>query len=144
MPSLFLSLLLLFALPVSAELYKWTDAEGKIHFGDRPPENQATESLEIDVQNNDFELQSEESAAYFNKVRQNEAISQQKQARDAQNQAQAQQKKQALCQKARNHLATLQGPVYFEKEDGSTYEISEKEREARAKEFAKEVQRYCN
>lgn len=29
--------LLLAAVPAAAELYKWTDAEGKVHFSDQPP-----------------------------------------------------------------------------------------------------------
>lgn len=29
--------LILVGAPVSAELYKWTDAEGKVHFSDQPP-----------------------------------------------------------------------------------------------------------
>jgi hypothetical protein len=28
--------LILFSVNVSAEIYKWTDNQGKIHFGDRP------------------------------------------------------------------------------------------------------------
>lgn len=30
-------MLALLATPVGAEVYKWTDAQGKVHYGDRPP-----------------------------------------------------------------------------------------------------------
>jgi hypothetical protein len=35
-PQLLLTLLLLAALPTHAEIYKWTDENGKVHFGDAP------------------------------------------------------------------------------------------------------------
>lgn len=34
-----LSIGLLFAGSSTAELYKWVDAEGKVHYGDQPPQN---------------------------------------------------------------------------------------------------------
>jgi FKBP-type peptidyl-prolyl cis-trans isomerase len=30
-------MLLMLALPAGAEIYKWTDASGKVHYGDQPP-----------------------------------------------------------------------------------------------------------
>jgi glutaredoxin len=33
----------LLATPVLAEIYSWKDADGQVHFGDRPPAGQATE-----------------------------------------------------------------------------------------------------
>ena len=43
-----------FLKPFSAygEIYRWVDAQGKVHFGDRPPSTQKTEKLDIDIQNN--------------------------------------------------------------------------------------------
>lgn len=34
------------ALPVQAELYKWTDAEGRVHFTDKKPESTASKKVE--------------------------------------------------------------------------------------------------
>lgn len=34
------------ALPVQAELYKWTDAEGRVHFTDKKPESAASKKVE--------------------------------------------------------------------------------------------------
>ncbi len=34
-------LLVLLAWPAGAEIYKWTDAQGKVHYGDHPPANTA-------------------------------------------------------------------------------------------------------
>ncbi len=35
------------ALPVSAGIYRWVDADGKVHFGDRPPAAETTEEMNI-------------------------------------------------------------------------------------------------
>lgn len=36
---------LLAATPIAAEVYKWTDKDGRVHYGDRPPAPQAPELL---------------------------------------------------------------------------------------------------
>jgi glutaredoxin len=41
-PSLILLLALTFALPVNAEIYKWTDADGKAHFSASKPAHSAS------------------------------------------------------------------------------------------------------
>ena len=41
--------LLLFVLPAVAQVYKWTDSAGKVHYGDRPPEDAKKEELKIRI-----------------------------------------------------------------------------------------------
>ena len=38
---------LLLALPAHAEVYKWTDANGKVHYGDQPPVSSKTRTLDV-------------------------------------------------------------------------------------------------
>ena len=46
-------ILLLLCGPVQAEIYKWTDKEGNVHFGDKPAGGEAAESAQpITVQEN--------------------------------------------------------------------------------------------
>ena len=49
--------LLLLALAASfaahAQVYKWTDPSGKVHYGDRPPAETKTEKVKIDIQSYD-------------------------------------------------------------------------------------------
>lgn len=40
---LLIPLLLIFTFPVSAQVYKWTDAEGNVHFGNQPPPGEREE-----------------------------------------------------------------------------------------------------
>ncbi len=44
---LFMGILLL-ALPVTAEIYKWVDDEGNVHFGDKPQSKANAETVKID------------------------------------------------------------------------------------------------
>ncbi|MEZ5539069.1 MAG: DUF4124 domain-containing protein [Pseudomonadales bacterium] len=43
---LLLAILLGFLVPVRAEVYKWVDENGKVHFGDRAPEDKKSESID--------------------------------------------------------------------------------------------------
>ena len=42
-----LALLILFALPARAEIYKWTDEKGKVHYGDQAPADPKTKTLSV-------------------------------------------------------------------------------------------------
>ncbi len=47
---LFLALAMLLSIPVNqahGEIYRWKDAQGKVHFGDRPPPEATTRKVEI-------------------------------------------------------------------------------------------------
>ena len=40
---------LLLALPATAQVYKWTDPSGKVHYGDRPPDDAKKQELRIRI-----------------------------------------------------------------------------------------------
>jgi len=40
---------LITATGVTAEIYKWIDEQGNVHFTDRPPSNQVTEKIEVKI-----------------------------------------------------------------------------------------------
>jgi hypothetical protein len=42
-----LALLILFALPARAEIYKWTDEKGKVHYGDQAPASTKPKTLDV-------------------------------------------------------------------------------------------------
>ncbi|HET9679430.1 MAG TPA: DUF4124 domain-containing protein [Gammaproteobacteria bacterium] len=45
---LILLLTLLFVLPASAQVYRWVDDQGKVHYSDTPPPSEQAEALNID------------------------------------------------------------------------------------------------
>ena len=53
---LFLAALLL-AAPAAAQVYKWTDPSGKVHYGDRPPDDAKKEELKIRIPSYDGPVQ---------------------------------------------------------------------------------------
>ena len=40
---------LLFSMGASAEILKWTDSDGKVHFGDRPPADAVTSVVKVKI-----------------------------------------------------------------------------------------------
>ncbi len=44
-----LLILLLVVLPGSAEIYRWVDERGKVHFGDRAPEDKSAERVQLEI-----------------------------------------------------------------------------------------------
>ena len=48
----FVFILLLIVAPVSAGIYKWTDSDGNVHFGDRPAEIDSATELNIRIDKN--------------------------------------------------------------------------------------------
>ena len=48
---------LLLALPATAQVYKWTDPSGKVHYGDRPPDDAKKQELKIRIPSYDGPVQ---------------------------------------------------------------------------------------
>ena len=55
------------ALSAFAQVYKWTDSTGKVHYGDRPPDDAKTEQLKLDVRSYDGPVQVTDWAAILRK-----------------------------------------------------------------------------
>lgn len=43
------SLLILFSASVNAEIFRWVDEDGRIHFGDQPPAGAETDKIEVRI-----------------------------------------------------------------------------------------------
>lgn len=37
------------SLPANSEIYRWTDADGNVHFGDRPPVSKESRRIEVNI-----------------------------------------------------------------------------------------------
>ncbi len=142
MTKLLTSLALIVACQVStADVYRWTDENGKVHFGDRPPPATETKAIDTPIVNSD-------SSARLNRPL-TKMLDQERQAQaDKQKQRQAKQaeskkRQQALCQKARKKLKTFKGRVAFVKKDGSEVKVSENERRKLASNLEKQIRKNC-
>jgi glutaredoxin len=57
MNRMFVLAALLLALPATAQVYKWTDPGGKVHYGDSPPEDAKKQELRIRIPSYDGPVQ---------------------------------------------------------------------------------------
>lgn len=137
-----LSLFLLFSSALlHAEIYQWTDANGKVHFGDKAPKDNKAKKIETKSTNIDTsQEENEKLKQVFNNQSDAEKRYQQRNQQDSQ---QAQQKRQEACNAANRQLNILRGRVYFTDENGNDYEISEAEREQQAKQLAAKISQIC-
>jgi glutaredoxin len=49
MKKILVLLISFFSMAVNAEIYKWTDSAGKIHFSDQKPDNAKTEKVKVQI-----------------------------------------------------------------------------------------------
>jgi hypothetical protein len=129
---------LVLSLQVHAEVYRWTDANGKTHFGDKKPtaaaENITQKVKATNVDTSTSEHQKLESI--FRKENDADREYQQQQAKPNPELVQR-------CTEAKDYLNKISGRVQFLDEKGQPVHISEAERKQRAEEMQKTVKENC-
>lgn len=143
---LILSLLLACA-PASAEIVKWVDSEGKVHYGDQPPAS-AKKQQPMNIRNQPGALggtagqkSAAEQEAEFRRRRMEEADAEKKAAEDR---AQAEIAKRN-CADARNNLRALQEGVRLTKynEKGERVFLDDAERAKAMADAQQAVKDWC-
>lgn len=136
--------LLTLAAGASAQAYKWTDAQGKVHFSDTPPPDRKADKLSIKpavpenpeavARSRDWKTQLEES-----RVRQH-----QEQKREAAEQSKRQ-AAESRCQSARRDLDTYkrERPVFRYNKEGQKEYLEDKDRPAAMQRAQDRVDAYC-
>lgn len=125
-----------------AELYRWTDANGKVHYSDRKPDEQV-QSEQIDSSLKPLNI--DDSRQEWKKLEtvfpdhEDTSFSREKK----RNQQAQDEYYTKHCKEAREYLSKLKGPVYFVDEEGNEYDISEKERKEREKEMEALIAEHC-
>jgi len=140
MRALLLTLILMPAL-ASAQIYRWTDAEGRVHFGQRPPAG--AEQIEVRPQVVERDDQTREREArserFFDARRQ-----EQQAAREQASQTRAAREQE--CQGLRSQLSQLQLGGRFFRNDavGERVYYSDSELEAARQRLAARISQVCN
>jgi uncharacterized protein YdaL len=122
----------------NAEVYRWIDAKGKVHYGDKKP-GEAAENITEKVKKTNVDT----STAEHQKL---ETIFRKENDADREYQAQQAQPNQDLlkrCAEAKNYLNKISGRVQFFDENGQPVNISETERQERAKEWQNVIKENC-
>ena len=148
--ALLISLLVLNALPVTADakMYKWVDANGQLHFSDKPPPKDTVKdakeykpkqrihynkgaSTEEKQQRNQF-LRDRQKQADQNKAKQREA-------------SQDKKRNASYCKKQRIHYKALADKKYrrYIDDDGKYQVYTDETRAKRLKEMKRDLRKYC-
>lgn len=137
--------LLTFPLLAHAGVYKWVDANGQVHFGDRPPSQASSSEVEINAappQQDPTARQRREKVAEFLNAQQLEREErqavQQKERRQAQKQAE-------LCRKYQARLKHMDSisTFYNLNEEGERVFVSESENQAIRQRYRQKVSETC-
>jgi hypothetical protein len=121
---------------IHAEIYTWTDKNGKVHYADKPPTDKNIDAKLFTHQKNEPKVEPPIKRAKVEvPVKTNEQIAKENQVIRKQN-----------CLVAQKRLKMLQSntTVTQQDKDGNVYKISTKERVALRKETAKLVQEFCD
>ncbi len=108
----------LFLDPLQAEIYKWTDENGQVHFGDRPPDQKA-QKIEMDVSVSDSQrLEAERINQEFYQIA-NEIKKRESQ------EAAARQREQVDLEKRKSRCKAMQRHVNVINTDYAFYDIAQ-------------------
>ncbi len=152
--------LLLSALAISstgslAGIYKWVDAEGKVHYGQQRPANETAEKMTVQ------QYAPQDSSTYKRPGTQSsDDQTGEKLADDAKNQTQdkppikPEKKKEskadkkrrlAACAQARSNLSKMEsiGRIRSKDKDGNVTYVSQKQKEARMKQARSLISKHC-
>lgn len=138
---LLLFLLLLGAAAQAGDIYRWTDAQGRTHYGDRPPANGAEKIVEPPPPS---ALSPDEVNAKLEAIRaqRQTAAEERALAKEAQAKAAAEQKQRATeCAAARRQRDTLQAAQRIRDADGNWYTGEQRLQKMRELEAA--IRKHC-
>ena len=128
---------------VSADIQKWVDSNGQVHYGEQPPEGTRLETIDTSGSNvidtSDMRRRAKALDKQFESRRQYE-----KRQRQAQ---EKQQKKDAVyCQRAKQRLGIYRQkvPVFTTKADGSRDYVDDEERRQVIASLKRKIRRYCH
>ncbi len=138
--NLLFALLLTLAVPVaSAQVYKWVDEKGRVHYGEKPPAGSKASALKPPTPPQDAsakaqDLQSQELDFRGRQIKKAEDES--RQARDAAN-------RDARCSNAKERLAISEQAVLYRREKGERVFFSDAEQKAVVENMRAAVTQYC-
>lgn len=142
MKTIFIIAALLLGTIANAEVYRWTDANGKVHYTDKKPAAKA-ENITDKVNKQNIDTSTEERRKVGEILRpENDADRAFQQQQQAEEQKQFNEKNNR-CTEARQYLSDISGRVQFIDDDGKPVHVTEQERQAREKKWRAFVEQEC-
>lgn len=136
------------------QIYKWTDANGRVHYtNEKPPADAKVESLKIEKHEADPSVNieaerkrwAEQSEAFEQRRREREAVS----AKEEREQGAGQAERRVKCRVAKEELARLNGTsarlatIAQSRKDYDTGALNNAERRARIAEVEADIKTWC-
>ncbi|GAA5442946.1 hypothetical protein Misp06_01122 [Microbulbifer sp. NBRC 101763] len=125
----------------SAELYRWVDEDGRVHFSDRPPTAGKAENISGKLGPINSAEATRKRESLFNPS--SASIDREYEQRQQKEQQARQQEMEQLCAKARQRLATLNGRVAFIDKNGKEVHVTGLERQEMAKKLQRQIASRC-
>ncbi|MFK7954849.1 MAG: DUF4124 domain-containing protein [Lysobacterales bacterium] len=134
------------------KLYKWVDANGNVHFSDRPPEA-STDAQEIEV---DAEISADRQREALNRQRATQTAVSQRQlakierakedARLTQERQKTAAESQIRCAQARSNLAVVEraAPAYSVNDAGQREYLEDAGRDQKLAQFRQAIRQFCD
>ena len=144
MKTLLMTLLLFFSAWANAGIYKWTDENGKVHYGDKP--TTSGERLDIRVKESTAAVKSDESREE-RRQRITDSMTDDRLARDNKN-AEDKKKKaytNRLCVQSKDHLKNYKraSRLYDLDKEGNRNTLSDKSRKKAISNLQTEIRKHC-
>lgn len=140
LPVSFAALLLALVVPVaSAQVYKWVDDKGRVHYGEKPPAGSKSSSVKPPAATPQApaktqDLQSQERDFRRRRIKQGQDEA--KAARDAA-------RREANCNIARERLEIGEKAALYRREKGERVFLSDAEQKAAVNKLRADVNQYC-
>ena len=127
-----------------AEVYKWVDEQGNVHFGDRPPQKEKATNLSDSLKplNLSTDLSNPGMIRNAEQARQDE-LNRTRNEQERKQQIANSKQYQEYCKEAKRRLRNISGPVVFYDEQGKQVKVTEKEREKMEQELRIEIEKNC-
>lgn len=133
--------LLLISPLANAEIYRWTDAQGRVHFGEKPEAGAERITVRPQVVERDAATREREARAakFYDARRQEQAVA-------AERAAEVREERQMRCSRLRDSQEQLDypGPLYRLDERGERQYYTDEEIESVRKRVAASLARDCN
>jgi len=137
-----LMFILFLSLSANAEVYRWTDTNGKVHFGDKKPDAKA-ENITNTVKATNVDTSSSEHQKLESLFRKENDADREYQQQQKQQQEKFEYATSKRCMDAKQYLNTIKRPVQFIDKDGKPIKVTETERREHEKQWQQIVNETC-
>lgn len=138
---------LLFSSFTFADVYKWTDAQGNVHYGDKPQslKNQEQQKMDIDLDQLNSATIPEARKERRKKLLEVIDEENQKEKEEAEKAAKLKQKRQRYCVSAKDRFKRYNsaGYLYGLDKDGNRVIYSDQKRQAATSKLKNQIAKYC-